>query len=284
VRWAALALAAAGCAGESERVSLRDCEALLAHLTVLEQRDWGRDGPLCKYHPSCDGRAHRDFLEQCPKVVEPPELRCYRKATSLTEAEACGPRAELDERIQSAATGAATYGGDPAPWLGAAGEGGDRRLSTLTGLRERACACTSAGCSEEVAGELDAWKRRHGDPESKREIELDLQIGYCLRSAPSAAPDAGFADPYAYRPDAAAYFDPYSSATGIAECDELLRQYEKMMNCSYTPQSSRDAMRDSLQQMKDMYRQMTGSSRDAAADACKQGSDAMADSLRAMGC
>jgi hypothetical protein len=120
-------LALVGCADEaSDRPSRHDCEAVLAHLIVLETPavdPWGMPvKTLCKYHPSCDGAERKRFMQMCPKVLSRRELRCYQRATSLSLADACLPRSELDARIMTgdASRGGQSYGG-PA-WLGLGGD------------------------------------------------------------------------------------------------------------------------------------------------------------------
>lgn len=121
-----LLLAITGCADEpGDRPSRHDCEAVLAHLIVLETPavdPWGMPvKTLCKYHPSCDGSERKRFMQMCPKVLSRRELRCYQRATSLNLADACLPRSELDARIMTgdAGRGGQSYGG-PA-WLGLGG-------------------------------------------------------------------------------------------------------------------------------------------------------------------
>jgi hypothetical protein len=133
-RWTVVLLVAlAGCADDtSDRPTRHDCEAVLAHLIVLETPavdSWGSPvKTLCKYHPSCDGSERKRFMQMCPKVLSRRELRCYQRATSLTLADACLPRTELDERIMTGEGGGGGrgYGGGgrgPA-WLGLGGGGG----------------------------------------------------------------------------------------------------------------------------------------------------------------
>ena len=128
-----VALALAGCADEGDdRPTRHDCEAVLAHLIVLETPAvdaWGSPvKTLCKYHPSCDGSERRRFMQMCPKVLSRRELRCYQRATSLDLADACLPRSELDERIMTGqgggGRGGQSYGGGEGPsWLGLGGGG-----------------------------------------------------------------------------------------------------------------------------------------------------------------
>ena len=114
--------------------------------------------------------------------------------------------------------------------------------SRFTALREQACACRDAACVADVTDALDAWKRQNGDPTSKRELELDLQIGYCLRSATALGPD-----PWAPAPDALTLYDPYGggSTTGVTECDDLIREYERFASCNRAMRA-RYATRSSL--------------------------------------
>jgi hypothetical protein len=130
---ALLVFALAGCADEgSDRPTRHDCEAVLAHLIVLETSAvdaWGMPAKtMCKYHPSCDGSERKRFVQMCPKVLSRRELRCYQRATSLNLADACLPRTELDARImtgQSGGGGGHGYGGGGGPaWLGLGGGGG----------------------------------------------------------------------------------------------------------------------------------------------------------------
>lgn len=129
---ALVVLALSGCAddGDRDRPSRHDCEAVLAHLIVLETPAvdaWGSPvKTLCKYHPSCDGSERKRFVQMCPKVLSRREVRCYQRATSLNLADACLPRSELDARIMTGESGGEqSNGGGAGPaWLGLGGGGG----------------------------------------------------------------------------------------------------------------------------------------------------------------
>jgi hypothetical protein len=181
----ALAAIAAGCDAEaSDRPSRHDCEAVLAHLIVLEQPavdPWGAPvETLCKYHPSCDGSERKRFMAMCPRVLSRRELRCYQRATSLAHADQCLPRAELDRRVQTGEgdTGGRGYGAGPA-WLGF-----DTRSAwgTATGISEcdeymavldRYVRCNEIppsvtdGLEDQARQMAETW-RRIVDPEERR--------------------------------------------------------------------------------------------------------------------
>jgi hypothetical protein len=104
----------AACTGDDGGVSRAECEAVIAHLVVLERADGLADGPMCKYHSSCDGRARRQFLDMCPRVLTSREARCYQRATTTRSADDCLPRELLDVRIATGERGRG-YGGSTFP-------------------------------------------------------------------------------------------------------------------------------------------------------------------------
>jgi hypothetical protein len=299
----ALVLAIAGCGGDADRLDRRTCDAVLAHLVVLEQRAEGPGGPLCKYHPSCGGTAQRQWQARCPIVVSRGTARCYQGATSLTSADDCLPRAELDDRIQ-AATGGDLYGGDePPPWMAGAIRGPtDRALDELGRLRRDACGCGDRACADEVTERLDAWtmRYRHLDRSARdqeRASVVNAALGACLRAARDGDPPDAI--PYTPPPDAAPRVDPWRTrpdaavtggfAIGLPECDALVAAWESYMTCDKVPASMRDSLADAYEEMRRTWTSldvatMPQPSRDAMADGCKQTADGLRQGLDALGC
>ena len=68
--------------------------------------------------------------------------------------------------------------------------------------------------------------------------------------------------------------------TGVPECDAYLRAVDRYLQCDKIPQEARDAMKDSIEQQREAFR-AAGS---AAADGCREASDAIKQTADAVGC
>ena len=105
------------------------------------------------------------------------------------------------------------------------------------------------------------------------------------QSKPAAAP------PPPPPPDAAAA--PVASGSGSAaveippECDTYIAALEKLEACSKLPPDSKEAMKNAVEQLKAQLPGAVASSpegRDAVVNACKQGTDAIAQAAKSAGC
>jgi hypothetical protein len=305
-RWiVVLALVALGACGEGgeEELSRQECEAVAAHLVVLEKLEGAEGGPMCKYHRFCDGADRRVFLQTCPRVMSRKQAHCYQRATSLAGADDCMPRLELDARVQAAGRGDG-YGYGGSTFLGTTGGSRpqDRALRDLTALREDACRCRDDACATQIENRFQDLAHRFGDFDHvpglrDRAQRLAEEAMKCLVNA-MVPPDAGapqvFVDPWApVDAGPTAYRDPWApdagaaGSTGMPSCDQYLAAMEAYAACAQFPPSSRDSVRDSIESLRKGwadYANQPASARQAADDACRQAVDSVRQSAVAMGC
>ena len=297
--FALLAVALAACSGEGDNgVSRQDCEAVIAHLVVLEKLGNEPHGPMCKYHLACDGGDRHRWMDVCPRVLTRKEQRCYQRATSLSSADDCLARSDLDERIQAGTQfGGDSYGGSK--WLGVGGGPAatpeERALRDLDDLKDDACKCRDADCAtkvedrfQDIAGRLGNLDRTPGLRDRAQQVaEAAMK---CLAAAVTG-PDAGapynpygtytYNDPWAPAPDAGV-----AGSTGLPSCDAYIAGMEAYMNCpamSY----GRDSIQQSIDYMRQSYAAYTGYSADVRAQAdqsCKTALDTLRSSAASLGC
>jgi hypothetical protein len=93
-----------------------------------------------------------------------------------------------------------------------------------------------------------------------------------------------------FRPAATLSTRPASPTnTGIPDCDAYIALVTRYMQCDKIPQGARDAAKQGLDQMQAGWQQlkdpsMPAEARQAAANACKQATDALRQGASAMGC
>ncbi len=80
-----------------------------------------------------------------------------------------------------------------------------------------------------------------------------------------------------------------SADTGVPECDDYLKAFDKYMSCDKIPAQAKDASKQGIEQMKQGWAMLKdpnvpAEAKKAAADACKQAVDALKQSASAMGC
>lgn len=195
---------------------------------------------------------------------------------------ACGDDRPRGERTATA--------DDPLWWTGGRRPSREERgLAELRRLRDRACACATQECSEAVSEELMALSTAYSDlqPGSAIEAEAGTIVEELFRCAsqldlleddlPPPPPPDPVPDPVPTTP----------SATGVPECDAYVDAVRRFASCSKLPQATRDALEDSLQTMTQAWSgpgTLDPSTQQMMADACTQGTDAMKQSARVMGC
>jgi hypothetical protein len=75
------------------------------------------------------------------------------------------------------------------------------------------------------------------------------------------------------------------AATGLpGVCSEYLRLLDRYASCSKLPPETQRALRQSVDQMKQQWKDLTGAGGQQVNDACKQGIDAMRQAMNQMGC
>ena len=185
----ALVLVLGACDGARLQPTADDCQAVLAHLVVLEADS---TPVMCKYHPNCSGEDDDHFLSACPKVLTRQEQLCYQHATTIVEADACLEREVLAKRIDTGEVEELiTYGAtgwDDGLYLDFSPEA--RALAELRTFRDDACQCGDRTCADRVSDRLrtlmERWEKV-GDRASKS-IEREGQRVFgqyerCLEAA-----------------------------------------------------------------------------------------------------
>jgi hypothetical protein len=266
-----LALALAACGGGEERVRRRDCEAVLAHLVVLEKGE--SDQPMCKYHPDCDGERADRFARSCTKVLTRDQADCYLVATTLDEADDCLRRDMFDDSLRTgrrAGSKASGKGGDD-PWFGG---GGGSPLSQLRRMRDDACACKDATCANEVQQRFTDWAAGPGSTLSgtakpdEEVMELAMEASECMVKAMSMTS-----------------YDAGTGSTGMAACDEYVTLVDRLQLCDAYPYSSRVAAKDALEAMRASWSSyMSDYLKESTNDSCKMLVDSTRQTMQQMGC
>ncbi len=193
-------------------------------------------------------------------------------------------------------------GADPLWWTGGPRASREQRgLAELRSLRDRACACTSQACSEAITEELASLSEAYGDLPSGSPSELEAQrlieeLFRCASGVTLLDDDYDLDDRQVVIPDLVPPPSPpppdpapapTTSVTGVPECDAYVEAVRRFAGCSKLPQSSRDALEDSLATMTQAWSgpgTLSPDSQQMMADACTQGADAMRQSARMMGC
>jgi hypothetical protein len=78
-----------------------------------------------------------------------------------------------------------------------------------------------------------------------------------------------------------------ASSTGLADCDALIGAYQQLAQCQALPQDTRDAMGQAIEAMRQGWgdiSKMDDATKRAMNDGCKQGADAIRQSISATGC
>ncbi len=220
---------------------------------------------LAPLHPYLRSLA-AEVEEACTAGAWTSEVRaCMIAATSDAELRTCEDALSLDQRHTLAARVARVTD-----------------LRAIAEVRDEMCACTSASCTAEIAGEVEHWGRllsRYGTPEqlpeaisqtidSMRACEGRFDIG------PATYAIGLFADG----------FD-----TGVAACDEFLEVQEQYFACDAVPEAAKNAMRQSMEQQRLAWAMLKDpdvpiEAKQAAADGCRQGRAALMQSASVMGC
>lgn len=77
--------------------------------------------------------------------------------------------------------------------------------------------------------------------------------------------------------------------TGVPECDEYARTFDRYLACDKVPQQAKDASKANIEQMRQSWSglkdpNVAPAAKASAADACKQATAALQSSAKALGC
>jgi hypothetical protein len=74
------------------------------------------------------------------------------------------------------------------------------------------------------------------------------------------------------------------SGTGIAECDAYVAALQRFSQCNVLPVEAKQALQQAMSQMSTTWKSLSSEAKQAAADACKQGTEAIRTAATAQGC
>jgi hypothetical protein len=171
--------------------------------------------------------------------------------------------------------------------------GGGEMLAALTQFKDKMCACQDKTCADKVSQEMMVWAKSHADDDSKPDTdmmreasEISEQMSKCMMKAYEDKSGGGIG---------ATIGEAGGVAGGVGggggdippSCVEYKAFMGKLMACDKLPQSSRDAFKQSLEQVEKAWKDLGNlpeSARKPMDDACKQGLDALKQSMSSLGC
>ncbi|HTJ42159.1 MAG TPA: hypothetical protein VL463_08685 [Kofleriaceae bacterium] len=200
--------------------------------------------------------------------------------------------------------------------LMAACGGGDK--GKMKKMKEAMCACKDAACVDKVqkdyADFMKSMEEKYkGDKKPDEDMmKIGEEMAKCMSDAmaggaggasdtgagsasasgagsASASGSAAASGSDTASGSAAASGGTASADTGVPECDDYLKAFDKYMSCDKIPQQAKDASKSGIEQMKQGWAMLKdpnvpAEAKKAAGDACKQAVDALKQSASAMGC
>jgi len=177
--------------------------------------------------------------------------------------------------------------------------GAGEAMAKMSEFKDKMCKCSDKACADKVTDEMTKWSQemaknadkdtKVSEEDTKKMQEVTEEFTKCATKAMTAgagAPPAGDKPagdkPAGDKPaDTAA---PAAGNTGIAECDEYRAEVEKLAKCDKIPQQARDAMKQGFDSASAAWKDLASApkeAKDAAASACKSGTDAVKQALAA---
>jgi hypothetical protein len=154
----------------------------------------------------------------------------------------------------------------------------------LVAIKDQSCACKDAACADKTQELFQAWSTKYKDYQgTKEQTEQVMKVAEELSACMVKAMTAGTAE----APPPTTPTTTTATSSGIPECDRYLAAIEQYASCDKIPQSARESVQGSIEQMKSGWAQM-GSMPDEAkkqtADACSQGADGLVQAAQSLGC
>lgn len=270
-------VALVACSSEGGRVRKRECEAVLAHLTALERGE--TDQPMCKYHADCAGDEAAKFERNCTRVLTAAQADCYLLSTSLDDADDCLRRDVFDDELRTGhrAGGKGKTSSPDDPW---SGSNDHSPLGEMRRIKDQACACKDKACADAVQERFMAWARDNASTSNDDQLsKLAMEASECMVKAMT---DSNGTYNYYGSYDAAP-----AGATGMAACDEYIGLVDRLSYCSAYPQSSRDAIRDSIEAMRKGWGDpayMSDYMRESTNESCRMMVESMRQTMSSLGC
>jgi hypothetical protein len=190
----------------------------------------------------------------------------------------------------AAALALASFGG--CKKKGGAGEA----MAKMGEFKDKMCKCSDKACADKVTEEMTKWSQdmaktadkeaKVSEEDTKKMQEVTEEFTKCATKAMTAAAPGGDKPagdkPADKKDDSAA--PAGGGATGIAECDEYKAEVDKLAKCDKIPQQARDAMKQGFDSASAAWKDLASApkeAKDAAASACKSGTDAVKQALAA---
>jgi hypothetical protein len=124
--------------------------------------------------------------------------------------------------------------------------------------------------------------------ESLADVDADWKKWSKLKGKKKKAQAAACKEQVAtLEPEVAPCLGLMASSTGLPHCDSLIAMYDRLAACNTIPQEARDAMKQGLDSMKQAWgdaAKMDSETQRAMDDGCKQGVDALQQTMAATGC
>jgi hypothetical protein len=173
-------------------------------------------------------------------------------------------------------------------------------VGMLDKMEDAMCACKDAACADRVQHEYKAFWKHEEDKYSgdKRPTDQIMKIAEHLVMCEMSARDASDTTAHHgtgldhtggdWHPAPPPGGDSSGAgATGVATCDQYLREVDKIMRCDKVPQATKDAIKQGVDAMMQSFANMSDAPEEAkraAADACTQARDAIDQAGSALGC
>ncbi len=160
-------------------------------------------------------------------------------------------------------------------------------LADMKAMDASMCACRDAACIDRIDKRYADFMKRMEDKyknkaPSAKMMEIGEHMAKCMTDAMGGESSSRAGGPGI---DSAASDGP----TGVPECDEYLKTFDRYIACDKIPQAAIDANKEGIAQMKQGWAMLRDpnvpvEAKKAAGDACRQAVDALKQSAAAMGC
>jgi len=175
--------------------------------------------------------------------------------------------------------------------------GAGEAMAKMGEFKDKMCKCSDKACADKVTDEMTKWSQemaktadkeaKVSEEDTKKMQEVTEEFTKCATKAMTAGAPAGdkpAGDKPAGDKPAEGAAPAAGGATGIAECDEYKAAVEKLASCDKIPQQARDAMKSGFDQASQAWKDLASApkeAKDAAASACKSGTDAVKQAMAA---
>lgn len=161
------------------------------------------------------------------------------------------------------------------------------RFAKLAELKDRMCACKEgdAACAKKLQQELKAnadasGQQKLSDDEVKRAAELNTQLAACAAKATGAPPPSALGSGGG-SPGAGSAVGDVKPGELPKECGDWKAMVDKLQACERMPEAQRKVMKDAYLEASKTWDGLPPTGREALAQSCKAGADAIFASAKA---